>query len=88
MLNVNNLPWEVQLQILKELSSQDLLHLAAVSRHFGTICREKVLWRRLYMRDFGSECSAIFNSSSIALKKGLKFAFHVEFILKYTVEPR
>ena len=49
-----NISLELQLLILKHLAASDLVSLAATSKHFNTVAKDNQLWRRLYLKCFGS----------------------------------
>jgi len=41
------------MHIMKHLQASSLLQLSAVNKMFNAFARQPVLWRRLYVKDFG-----------------------------------
>jgi len=52
-------PPEISLKILKYLDVQSLLRVARVSKQMGWVCKEKNIWKQIFLRDFGSRSFVI-----------------------------
>eukprot|EP00091_Calanus_sinicus_P023348 TRINITY_DN7838_c0_g1_i1.p1 TRINITY_DN7838_c0_g1~~TRINITY_DN7838_c0_g1_i1.p1 ORF type:complete len:272 (-),score=65.66 TRINITY_DN7838_c0_g1_i1:81-896(-) len=52
-------PPEISLKIFKYLDVQSLLRLGGVSKQLSWVCKEKNIWRQIFLRDFGSRSFAI-----------------------------
>jgi hypothetical protein len=52
-LYIQNLPLEIQLEILSKLNRRDLLHLCQVNTSWRNICKDELLWKILVFQDFG-----------------------------------
>ena len=44
-----------QFMILSHLNARSLLNMAQACKEMKGLCREGLLWRRLYLKDFGSK---------------------------------
>jgi len=50
-MNIDSIPIELQFQILSYLTSIDLLNIGLINKEFNLICKDKILWHNLYLRD-------------------------------------
>ncbi|GFR69698.1 histone-lysine N-methyltransferase SETMAR [Elysia marginata] len=48
-----SLPYELKIRILSSLDAVTLCHVIQTDSDLGSLAKEKVIWRRIYIRDFG-----------------------------------
>ncbi|KAI4503830.1 hypothetical protein M0802_001233 [Mischocyttarus mexicanus] len=53
--SLRGLPVELQLKILKMLDVSSLMQLSQCSRQFNVLCKEQLVWKKLYCKDFGDK---------------------------------
>lgn len=52
-ITIQDLPIEDQVAILSNIDRQDLLNTCMVNKYWDFICHDQLLWKRLYLNDFG-----------------------------------
>jgi len=77
-MNWTNLPTEILLEQLLELSIEDLLQTCKVNQRINQICQEPILWYRLLQRDYpDAEIEDVSDS---------KLIYRKQHLLKYIIE--
>ncbi|XP_074644114.1 F-box only protein 7-like [Tubulanus polymorphus] len=66
---ISGLAHEIKLHVLQFLDARSLVRMSGVNKEFLPLCREKMLWRRLYLRSFGSRSDNSLNQDWIQFFK-------------------
>lgn len=68
---------ELQVAVFKYLDVRSLLHLSAACSHLQTICKDRAIWRHMFVRDFG-----VTGLSAMHLKQDWKQLYREKYVQK------